>query len=37
MNYFTFAYEYGVINIDYESVKIKKNSLEEYLIRLFLY
>lgn len=28
MNYFTFAYEYSVINIDYESVKIKKTVLK---------
>lgn len=28
MNCFTFAYEYGVINIDYESVKIKKTVLK---------
>lgn len=28
MNYFTFAYEYGVIGIDYESVKIKKTVLK---------
>ena len=28
MNYFTFAYEYGVINIDYKSVKNKKTVLK---------
>lgn len=28
MNYFRFAYDYGVVNIDYKSVKIKKTVLK---------